>query len=453
MNDETNPLLWVGSQQRFDQPPRGFLVAVPVVLRRVIVEAPPTVQDSDPFARAVVNLAMAGVGRVDDIATLIGSEDTAFVNEVVRRLVESQHIKVHKGLIEVPADKQAGHEVAGDKNVWYLVQDTYTGKLWPRVVTGVIKPEYQEDRRSVLLGNPGNPIRRNFWTAPAGDPVDEPDRAIVKQTVIAHLSDLRTVGIKHNREATRHLATLGRPERRPIFSARLGYGQEDARLLVILNAEGEHVAASDPFEVGPWFELPRWTEVLLERSPALREKVVAWAAKSRKGRGRSDGQPMPDKADGAVAPAIGIDYNAPTRSRPSSPDAVFDRNSLLLSLADRLRADIARSAQRSPALSYDATHDLAAVRRRWASLGFRVPHTSPRLVPVLVERAAEGSPADIHDLFYAWTLMVNDADGRALAARAPNLPSLLYENSVGRTLTAIPDVQTAAAMIGLREGR
>jgi hypothetical protein len=404
--EQTNPLLWVGSQRRFDDPPKGFWVAVPVVVRRLIVEAPPEIHDSDPFARAVVNLALAGVQRIPDIAALIGIEDLDFVSEVIRRLAEQNIVTVRSGVVEVVAEHTGSSRPLGERNVWHVVQDTYTGALWPRVAAKVRQPDFDEQHHRVELGNPGRPAKRNFWQMPAGDAVDDPSPTAVKQAVMRHLEDLRTVGIKRNSRGAEHLATLGRPERRPVFSARLAPGRESARLLVRLKASGEHIATHDPFEVGAWFELAAWTEQLLDRSPALSEKVTAWASRSDRGR-TAAGLEEPDGVvpDTAGAPAA----SDATLSRPVLPLPVADRNTLLLSVADRLRDGIGRAAQLSLALTYDADRDAATLKRRWASFGFRIPRDFVRPVSALVERAAEGLPAELHVLFYAWTLLVDAA--------------------------------------------
>ena len=135
-----------------------------------------------------------------------------------------------------------------------------------------------------------------------------------------------------------------------------------------------------------------------------------------------------------------------TLSRPPLPPPLPDRNTLLLSLADRLREEIRRASQQTLGLTYDSDRDAATLMRRWATLGFRVPREFVRPVPALVERAAEGFPADIHTLFYAWTLLVDLPDGQALALQAPDLPALLYDNASGRTRTAMPDLRMTAAL-------
>jgi len=433
-------LLWVGSQRHFDDPPKGFWVAVPVVVRRLIVETPPDIRDSDPFARAVVNLATAGVQRIPDIAELIGIEDLDFVREVIRRLENAKVVTVRSGVVEVAGVSTGRGDTVGVKNVWYIVQDTYTGEVWPRVAASVRKPEFDEDRHVVLLGTPGKPATRRYWRMPPGEPVHDPAPAAVRQAVSHHLRDLRTVGIKASTRGFEHLATLGRPERQPIFSARLAPGKEDARLLVRLKATGEHIFMVDPFGVGGWFELAKWTEMLLDRSPVLREHVVNWAAGSRPASERSvDELEATDEA--ATTPLLATEA---TRSRVPAPP-VPDRNTLLLSLADRLREEMGRSTTQKVALSFDTERDAATLARRWVTFGFRVPQEFVRPVPALVERAAEGYPADLHVLFYAWTLLVGVADGQALASEAPDLPALLQETAAGRTRTAIPNLRMTPA--------
>lgn len=435
------PLLWVGSQATFDEPPKGFWVAVPVVVRRIIVEAPPDVPDADPFARAVVNLAAAGVQRVSDIAELIGIEDLGFVNEVIRRLVEQKVVTLRAGVVSIGerGDDVAG--AAGERQVWYGIQDSYSGTLWPRAATGVSYPDFDDDRHLVELGTPGRPARRNFWRMPEGDEVDDPNSATITHALIRHLSDVRTVGIKQGKRTTRHLALLGRPEWQPVFSARLAPGREEARLLVRLDANGNQVLAADPFEIGAWFELARWTDQLLDQSPSLHEKVIAWAER-REFRQRQLRDRDPVASSDQRTPAQ-LDA---THSSPDSPQPIVDRNTLLLSLADRLRDGILRAEQQTLGLSYDSDRDASTLMRRWALLGFRVPQKFLKPVAAPVERAAEGFPADLHTLFYAWTLLVDLADGQALARQAPDLPALLYANATGQTQTAIPDLGPTTAL-------
>ena len=437
MIQPTSDLLWVGSQRHFDDPPKGFWVAVPVVVRRLIVETPPDIRDSDPFARAVVNLASAGVQRIPDIAELIGIEDLDFVKEVIRRLENEKVVAVRSGIVEVEGVSAGRGDTVGVKNVWFIVQDTYTGEVWPRVAASVRKPEFDEDRHIVHLGTPGKPATRRYWRMPPGEQVHDPAPAAVRQTVSHHLRDLRTVGIKASKRGFEHLATLGRPERQPIFSARLAPGREDAHLLVRLKATGEHISMVDPFGVGGWFELAKWTELLLDRSPVLREHVVNWAAGSRPASERSVDEL--EATDGA-ATTQRLATEA-TRSRVPTPPPVPDRNTLLLSLADRLREEMGRSTTQKVALSFDTERDTATLARRWVTFGFRVPQKFVRPVPALVERAAEGYPADLHVLFYAWTLLVDLADGKAPASEAPDLPALLQETAAGRTRMAIPNLR------------
>jgi hypothetical protein len=436
--DGPAPLLWVGSRRTFDDPPKGFWVAVPVVLRRIIVEEPPDIPDSDPFARVVVNLAAAGVQRVPDIAELIGIEDLGFVNEVIRRLVERNIVALKSGVVELAERSDGIIGAVGEKKVWYGIQDVYSGSLWPRAATEVRRPEFDDDRNVVELGSPGQPAKRNFWRVRAEYTVEDPDAAAVRQALIRHLADLRTVGIKRSTATAQHLAFLGRPERNPVFSARLASRREEARLLVRLEATGDHISVVDPFEVGAWFELAHWTELLLEQSPALRDRTISWAARVS----ASKHEPADRPSDAAHATALGLPAHPDvTLSRPENPAPVQDRNTLLLSLADRLRDEIRRAAQSALGLSYDSDRDAATLRRRWAALGFRVPQQIVRPVPALIKRAAEGSPADLHALFYAWTLLVDLPDGQALALQAPDLPALLYDNARGRTRTAVPDLR------------
>jgi hypothetical protein len=439
--DSTTPLLWVGSQQTFDNPPKGFWVAVPVVLRRVIVEAPPDIPDSDPFARAVVNLTAAGVRRVSDIAELIGIEDLGFVKEVIRRLVDQNIVVERSGILDLAERSDGIVGAVGPKQVWYCIQDLYSGFLWPRAAVDVRHPEFDGERHFVELGTPGRPARRDFWLMPDGYSADDPDAATVSHALIRHLSDLRTVGIKSTRQDVEHLAFLGRPETHPAFSARLAPIREESRLLVRLEATGNHVSVVDPFGVGAWFELARWTDQLFEQSPTLHEQVVSWAARAH----RSKNQ----RADQDSETAVTTDGRIPkqvdeTLSRPPPPPPIPDRSALLLSLADRLREEIRHASQQTLGLTYDSDRDAATLMRRWAMLGFRVPREIVRPVPALVERAAEGLPADIHTLFYAWTLLVDLPDGRALALQAPDLPALLYDNASGRTRTAMPDLRMMA---------
>lgn len=438
MKDSTTPLLWVGSQPSFDDPPKGFWVAVPVVLHRIIVEAPPDVPDSDPFARAVVNLAAAGVERVSDIAALIGIEDLGFVTEVIRRLAAQDLVVERSGIVELAARSDSIVGVVGPKQSWYGIQDQYSGELWPRVAIKVSYPVFDNERNLVELGTPGRPAKRNFWHMPLGYMAHELDTSAVTNAIMRHLADLRTVGIKSNRPNAQHLAFLGRPEIQPVFSARLAPISEEARLLVRLEATGDHVSVVDPFEVGAWFELGRWTEQLLDQSPTLQERVVSWAARAQrpKNQPENSGREIPSTRDDGSSTQVEA-----TLSSPLIPPPPPDRNTLLLSLADRLREEIRRSSQQMVVLTNDSDRDAATLMRRWTMFGFRVPREFARPVPALIERAADGFPADLHTLFYAWTLLVDMPDGLALAHQAPDLPALLYQNASERTRTAIPDLR------------
>lgn len=441
MIDPTAPLLWVGSQATFDKPPKGFWVAVPVVLRRIIVEAPPDIPDSDPFSRAVVNLTAAGVQRVSDIATLIGIEDLGFVREVIRRLAEQDIVVMRSEIVELAERSDGIVGAVGPKQVWYGIQDLYSGTLWPRAAINVSFPEFDDQRNLAELGTPGRPARRNFWQMPPGYVAQEPDAATVSHAIRRHLADLRTVGLKSTRRDAQHLAFLGRPETQPAFSARLAPIREEARLLIRLEAHGKHVSVADPFEVGAWFELARWTDQLLEQSPPLRERVVSWAARTQQTKNR----PVEEASEVAAADDQSPAGGDATLSRPPNPPSLLDRNTLLLSLADRLRGEIHHASQQSLGLTYDSDLDAATLMRRWAMLGFRAPRKFVRPVPALIERAADGLPADLHTLFYAWTLLVDIPDGQALARQAPDLPAQLYDNASGTTRTAIPDLRMATA--------
>ena len=434
------PVLWIGSQPTFDNPPKGFWITAPVVVRRILVETPPGISDSDPFARAVVNLAAAGVQRVGDIAELIGIDDLGFVNEVIRRLVDQDVVKLRDGIVSLGDHGNQVVGAVGEKHSWYAIQDGYSGTLWPRATAGVIYPNFDDDRHHVELGTPGRPARRNFWHLPDHYEVNDPNAATVTQAFMRHLADLRIVGIKSNKLATKHLAFLGRPEQQPVFSARLAPGREEARLLIRLDANEDQISAADPFEVGPWFELAQWTNQVLEKSPELHERVVAWAAR------RQSRQHQPPDGDRVTSPDQGTSAQPDTTlSSPKPPQTKTDRNMRLLSLADRLLNDIHRAEQKSLGLSYNSHHDAAFLKRRWTLLGFRVPLKFIKPVPALVKRAAEGFPSDLNSLFYAWTLLVNLDDGQALALQAPELPALLYANAAEREQTVVPDIRPTTA--------
>jgi len=439
--DSTTPLLWVGSQSTLDKPPKGFWVAVPVVLRRIIVEAPPDIPDSDPFARAVVNLTAAGVQRVSDIATLIGIDDLGFVREVIRRLVEQGIVVMRSEIVELAERSDGIVGAVGPKQVWYGIQDLYSGTLWPRAAITVRFPEFDDQRNLAELGTPGRPARRNFWQMPPGCVAQEPDAATVSHAIRRHLADLRTVGLKSTRRDAQHLAFLGRPETQPAFSARLAPISEEARLLIRLEANGNNVSVADPFEVGAWFELARWTDQLLEQSPPLRERVVSWAARAQQSKNR----PVEEASGIAAADDQTPAKSDATLSRPPNPPPLLDRNTLLLSLADRLRGEIHHASQQSLGLTYDSDLDAATLMRRWVMLGFRAPRKFVRPLPALIEQAAKGFSADLHTLFYAWTLLVDIPDGQALARQAPDLPARLYDNASGTTRTAMPDLRMATA--------
>lgn len=432
------PLIWVGSQQTFDDPPKGFWVAVPVVLHRIIVEVLPDIPDSDPFARVVVNLAAAGVQRVADIADLIGIEDLGFVNEVIRRLSEQNVVKLRAGVVQLMARSDDIIESATEKVIWYGIQEVYGGSLWPRAASSVLRPEFDDSRRIVELGTPGRPASRNFWQLPANYTVDEPDVSSVRQAIERHLSDLRTVGLKSTRNSAQHLAMMGRPEKIPTFSARLAPIREDARLLVRFESIGGQISVVDPFEVGAWFELAHWSEQLLARSQDLRDRVISWEERSSSRNRSLNHRGLDDGHRSGGGSPLPLDA---TLTRSAKPTLTLDRNSLLLSLADRLRDEIRRATQQELGLSYDSERDSATLRRRWAVLGFNLPRQSVIPVASLIRRAADGAPSDLHTLFYAWTLLADLSDGQALALQAPDLPALLYENACGRSQTVIPDLR------------
>lgn len=436
--NSAKPLLWIGSQSSFDEPHRGFWVAAPVVLHHIIVETPSDIEDSDPFARVVVNLTAAGVHRVTDIADLIGIEDIRFVSEVIRRLENRDIVSLTDGIVTLRkrGDDMVGR--AGRKEFWYGVQDTYSGTLWPRASVAVQRPNFRDEDRQVELGTPGRPAKLKFWQMPDDFEVEGPDATSVTQALLRHLSDMRTVGLKSNRVNTKHLAFLGRPEMKPTFSARLSSTSEQVRLLIRLDTYGNEVFAADPFEVGAWFELGMWTNQLLDRSPALREKVVAWAEGRNVANQRRTGRDH-NKVTGS-------DHVMPMRpdetlSRTDTQQATVDRNTLLLALADQLRRDIGRAAEQNVGLTYESGRDAESLLRRWTLLGFHAPSNFVKPVAALIERAVEGHPADLHTLFYAWTLLVDVTEGQALALRMPDLPAILYDHAVGRTQTAVPDVR------------
>jgi hypothetical protein len=388
-----------------------------------------------------VNLTAAGVQRVSDIATLIGIEDLGFVREVIRRLVEQNIVVMRSEIVELAVRSDGIVGAVGPKQIWYGIQDLYSGTLWPRAAINVRFPDFDDQHNLAELGTPGRPARRNFWNMPPGCAAQEPDAATVSHAIMRHLADLRTVGIKSTRRDAQHLAFLGRPETQPSFSARLAPISEEARLLIRLEATGNHVSVADPFEVGAWFELARWTDQLLEQSPPLRERVISWAARAQQPKNRHVEEAPEVLATDDQSPAKGD----ATLSRPPIPPSLLDRNTLLLSLADRLREEIRHASQQTLGLTYDSDLDAATLMRRWATLGFRAPRKFVRPVPALIERAADGFPADLHTIFYAWTLLVDLPDGQALARQAPDLPAQLYDNASGTTRTAMPDLRMATA--------
>ncbi len=423
----TRPLRWVGSQKDFDKPPEtAFWVAAPVRLHRVIVETPPYYSEGDPFTRAVVNLASAGVCDVREIGRLMGIEDLQFIEEVVRRLVELNILKVRRDTVELgrSAEKYVG-AVDGDSYVWYLIQDGHTGRLWPRALIRTLTPEFDAERRTVRMGTAGAPAKRNYWFVPWSETERPFDHEKVKSSIQQHLHHIRTLRLKPSSPEASHLAFLGRPEQRATYSVRLVDGLTDAQILVPFLAPGDVIEARDPCGVGPWSELREWTAALMTAEPRLAEKIIAWSQR-RTRRANSD-----------------INENA--EQAPSI--AFIEPGAKALLLADNFRQYLARCTGRSLGLAHERDTDQRLLRSRLRSLGFIEPRQELRVIPAIVQRAAAGDPVDLLDLFVAWVLVVTQEDALILVQSHPDLPDQLIrlanERQVGKEVTELEPTRSA----------
>lgn len=442
MNTVDERVVWVGSRNSFDSPPKRFLVTIPIALRRVMIETVKSVDDADPFARVIANLVAAGVQNVEDIANLIGITDVAFVNEVARRLAQRKVLRIVNGKLEPTYHSEHSDREGRSREVHYVVQDLLSGRVWPRVAKSVIYPEYGDDDRSVLFGNPGKPIVRRCWNVSSRNSVVEPTEDEVRYVVSSHLRDVRLVGIKPNTDRTRHLAIFGRPEAKTPFSSRLLPGYDVCRLLLSFQSRGQAAEVEDPFEVGPWYELGSWSRKLLEANPHLDTRISDWCQKQHE---RSEG------TFGQISEPVGstaepVTESDETKTAHLGRQEFFDVSEMMLRLADYLRADLNAMNSKQLGLTYDANRDCLRVCRRWLEIGFAKSEVKPTLVPALVERAAEGDPTRLVDLFFAWTLLVDDRRGRELAKLAPNLPHDLLRVGTSRTLAVIPTLRNLSAL-------
>lgn len=442
MNTADEKIVWVGSRDSFDSPPKRFLVTIPIALRRVMIETVKSVDDADPFARVIANLVAAGVQNVEDIANLIGITDVAFVNEVARRLAQRRILRVVNGKLEPTNHSRHGDREGRTREVHYVVQDLLSGRVWPRVAKRVIYVEYGENDRSVLLGNPGRPIIRRCWNVSSRNAVVEPTDDEVRAVVSSHLRDVRLIGIKPNTNRTRHLAMFGRPEAKTPFSSRLVPGYEICRLLVGFQSKGVTAEVEDPFQVGPWYELGSWSRKLLEANPHLDTRLSVWHQEQYE-RGESAFSQTPELIGRTSEPVKESDG---TKTAYLSRQEFLDVSEMMLRLAEYLRADLGAMNSKQLGLSYDANRDCLRVCQRWLEMGFAKPVEKPTFVPALVERAAEGDPARLVDLFFAWTLLVEVPRGRALAIVAPDLPHELLHVGTTRTLAVIPALRNITAL-------
>jgi len=442
MNTGDEKVVWVGSRDSLDSPPNRFLVTIPIALRRIMIETVKSVDDADPFARVIANLVAAGVQNVEDIANLIGISDIAFVNEVARRLAQRRILRMVNGKLELIDHSRHGTREGRTREVHYVVQDLLSGKVWPRVARRVIYVEYGENDRSVVLGNPGKPIIRRCWNVSGRNAVIEPTDDEIRSVVSSHLRDVRLVDLKPKTDRSRHLAMFGRPEAKTPFSSRLVPGFEMCRLLLGFQAKGVTAEVEDPFQVGPWYELGAWSRKLLEENPHLDTRVAAWREEQQERDKRTFSQD-PESISENLDTLAGRDE---TKTAHLRRQEFLDVSEMMLRLADYLRADLSALSSSQLGLSYDARRDCLRVCQRWLEMGFVKPEVEPTLVPALVERAAEGDPTRLVDLFFAWTLLVEVLRGRELAKVAPNLPQELLRVGTSRTLTLYPAVRDIPAL-------
>jgi len=442
MNTVDEKIVWVGSRDSFDSPPKRFLVTIPIALRRVMIETVKSVDDADPFARVIANLVAAGVQNVEDIANLIGITDVAFVNEVARRLAQRKILRMVNGKLEPIDHSGHGDREGRTREVHYVVQDLLSGRVWPRLAKRVIYVEYGDDDRSVLFGNPGKPIVRRCWNVSSRNEVVEPTEDEVRYVVSSHLRDVRLIGIKPNTDRARHLAIFGRPEAKTPFSSRLVPGYDVYRLLLGFQSKGQTAEVEDPFEVGPWYELSSWSRRLLEANPHLDTRVSDWHQRQHERSESTFGQ-ISEPIGSTAKP---MEESDETKTAHLGRQEFLDVSEMMLRLAAYLRADLSAMNSKRLGLTYDANRDCLRVCQRWLEIGFTKPEVKPTLVPALVERAAEGDPTRLVDLFFAWTLLVDDCRGQELAKVAPNLPHDLLGVGTSRTLTVNPALRDITAL-------
>lgn len=438
------PLLWVGSTPSLEAGPTGFLIATPVLLHRVIVFIPPDIDDSDPFARAIVNLGAAGISNVAEMARLLGIRDERFLNTVIRRLAEASGSPLDRLIHGPSSDKREADKstpAVAQRLVCYMVQDCLTGFMWPRLGREIRTPEFDEQHRQVRLGSVGRPLSRPCMAVPRphDDVPDTPQN--VKALAHTHVRHMRTTTVHKKSGGVPHLAVIGRPESKPIFGTELVQGSERRSLLMTLDAVPGGIAAHDPFEIGNFHELTAWQSKLREHSPEIYERANAWATRrAARSAGKDAGEHGPvDRA------------SAHGSAHAESPAATsVDLGSVLIRLAERLADEIADRSLMSFGLSYGDAHDREMLRSRLAALGFTVPPDLPNIVPGQLERARRGEAIELLDLFYAWALVVDELRGHSLAAEVPDLPGQLVRHARGQLREAPRSLAAATRTISLR---
>jgi hypothetical protein len=141
--------------------PDARWVLWPALAWRVVAPVPRE-QPINLFQRAALALARAGVVRVVDVAErlLIAPDLAGLVAQELRsrQLLDHHGLPTHRGL-QVLDDLE--HEPPDELRVGHVLSDPFTGKLWPRFLTGdlplaAVEPD-EEGWPVLLSGSPGDP--------------------------------------------------------------------------------------------------------------------------------------------------------------------------------------------------------------------------------------------------------------------------------------------------------
>ncbi|MSQ84702.1 MAG: hypothetical protein EXR77_17830 [Myxococcales bacterium] len=251
--------------------PNAKWVLWPVFAWRVVVPVPKK-RKLDLFERAMLGLARAGVTRLTEMANhvKISQDLSALVVQGLQNaaLVDPTGRPTARG---IKALEELDDDLPDEMRVGFVLTDGFTGKLWPRFLTGdlpLADVELDDKGRPILLsGSPGDPWRDPTFSVLPG----------VRDSLIRtrpQVGDVLRAAKRHRRQ--RKLDDLSDDDdfravpqmQRVSFIDRIGQSYQMA-LRVHRHPSGDWMV-DDPFGHGEGVDLRARMEERLDKLPGLR---------------------------------------------------------------------------------------------------------------------------------------------------------------------------------------